>query len=31
MLVKINKITPVKVSLTAEEKGLDDSIHGEKA
>lgn len=31
MLVLINKITPVKVSLNEEEKGLDDSIHGEKA
>lgn len=31
MLMLINKITPVKVSQTEEDKGLDDSIHGEKA
>jgi Amt family ammonium transporter len=31
MLMIINKITPVKVSLTDEDSGLDHSIHGEKA
>ncbi|MGZ4036120.1 MAG: ammonium transporter [Bacteroidia bacterium] len=31
MLILINKITPVKVSEVEEDKGLDDSIHGEKA
>jgi Amt family ammonium transporter len=31
MLVLINKITPVKVSETDEDQGLDDSLHGEKA
>jgi ammonium transporter, Amt family len=31
MLALINKITPVKVSETDEDKGLDESIHGEKA
>ncbi|MEI6489800.1 MAG: ammonium transporter [Bacteroidota bacterium] len=31
MLALINKITPVKVSETDEDRGLDESIHGEKA
>ena len=31
MLVIINKITPVKVSQTEEDQGLDESLHGEKA
>ncbi len=31
MLALINKITPVKVTETDEDKGLDDSLHGEKA
>jgi Amt family ammonium transporter len=31
MLVLINKITPVKVSAVDEDKGLDESLHGEKA
>ncbi|MEP7265434.1 MAG: ammonium transporter [Bacteroidota bacterium] len=31
MLMIINKITPVKVSLVDEDKGLDHSLHGEKA
>ena len=31
MLMLINKITPVKVSELDEDKGLDDSLHGEKA
>jgi Amt family ammonium transporter len=31
MLVIINKITPVKVSETYEDLGLDHAIHGEKA
>ena len=31
MLALINKITPVKVSQTDEDRGLDESIHGEKA
>jgi Amt family ammonium transporter len=31
MLAVINKITPVKVSPEAEDKGLDESEHGEKA
>ena len=31
MLVLINKITPVKASQTEEDKGLDESLHGEKA
>jgi len=31
MLALINMITPVKVSQTEEDQGLDDSIHGEKA
>ncbi|HET6993075.1 MAG TPA: ammonium transporter [Bacteroidia bacterium] len=31
MLALINKITPVKVSAEAEDKGLDESEHGEKA
>ncbi len=31
MLMLINKITPVKVSQVDEDKGLDDSLHGEKA
>ncbi len=31
MLALINKITPVKVTESDEDKGLDDSIHGEKA
>ncbi len=31
MLILINMITPVKVSQTTEDKGLDDAIHGEKA
>jgi Amt family ammonium transporter len=31
MLALINKITPVKVSAEAEDQGLDESVHGEKA
>ncbi len=31
MLALINKITPVKVSKTEEEEGIDIAIHGEKA
>ena len=31
MLFVINKITPVKVTKDEEEKGLDESIHGENA
>ncbi len=31
MLALINKITPVKVTQTDEDKGIDDAIHGEKA
>ena len=31
MLAIINKITPVKVTESDEDKGLDESIHGEKA
>jgi Amt family ammonium transporter len=31
MLMLINKITPVKVSQTDEDLGLDASLHGEKA
>ncbi len=31
MLIVINKITPVKVDLAEEEKGLDDTLHGEQA
>ncbi len=31
MLILINMITPVKVSENDEDKGLDDSLHGEKA
>ena len=31
MLALINKITPVKVTETEEDQGLDESIHGEKA
>ncbi len=31
MLALINKITPVKVSQTDEDQGLDESLHGEKA
>ena len=31
MLFVINKITPVKVSLEDEDKGLDESLHDEKA
>lgn len=31
MLAIINKITPVKVSQSDEDEGLDNSIHGEKA
>ncbi len=31
MLILINMITPVKVSESDEDKGLDDSLHGEKA
>jgi ammonium transporter, Amt family len=31
MLVVINKITPVKVSRTEEEAGLDSALHGEHA
>ena len=31
MLAAINKITPVKVSETEEDIGLDESLHGEKA
>ena len=31
MLAAINKITPVKVSVTEEDIGLDESLHGEKA
>jgi Amt family ammonium transporter len=31
MLLVINKITPVKVAQADEDKGLDDSLHGEKA
>jgi Amt family ammonium transporter len=31
MLALINKITPVKVSETEEDQGLDESLHGEKA
>ncbi len=31
MLILINKITPVKVTEADEDKGLDDSLHGEKA
>lgn len=31
MLAVINKITPVKVSEITEDKGLDESLHGEKA
>jgi Amt family ammonium transporter len=31
MLILINKITRVKVAELDEDKGLDDSLHGEKA
>ena len=31
MLILINKITPVKVSEADEDKGLDESLHAEKA
>ncbi|MEO5645199.1 MAG: ammonium transporter, partial [Bacteroidia bacterium] len=31
MLALINKITPVKVSEADEDRGLDESLHGEKA
>jgi len=31
MLILINKITPVKVPQADEDKGLDESLHGEKA
>mgnify|MGYP001554035050 CR=1 FL=1 len=31
MLALINNVTPVKVSADAEDKGLDESEHGEKA
>lgn len=31
MLILINKITPVKVSQEEEDKGLDESLHAEKA
>jgi Amt family ammonium transporter len=31
MLWVINKITPVKVTASEEQAGLDDSLHGEKA
>jgi Amt family ammonium transporter len=31
MLWLIDRITPVKVSETAEEVGLDEELHGEKA
>jgi len=31
MLALINKITPVKVSESEEDRGLDEAIHGEKA
>ena len=31
MLAAINKITPVKVSSTDEELGLDQTLHGEQA
>ena len=31
MLAVINKLTPVKVSQLDEDKGLDESLHGEKA
>jgi Amt family ammonium transporter len=31
MLWLINKVTPVRVSATEEEAGLDESLHGEKA
>ena len=31
MLAIINKITPVKVSETEEDTGLDHALHGEKA
>ena len=31
MLWLIDRITPVKVSLIAQESGLDEAIHGEKA
>lgn len=31
MLILINMITPVKVSETEEDLGLDESLHGEKA
>ncbi len=31
MLVIINKITPVKISQSEEDQGLDESLHGEKA
>ncbi|NLI77470.1 MAG: ammonium transporter [Candidatus Riflebacteria bacterium] len=31
MLLLIDKVTPVKVEAGAEEKGLDDTLHGEQA
>jgi len=31
MLAVINKITPVKVTAAAEELGLDETLHGERA
>jgi Amt family ammonium transporter len=31
MLWLINKVTPVKVSNTDEENGLDEALHGEVA
>lgn len=31
MLVVINKVTPVKVTAEDEDRGLDESLHGEKA
>jgi ammonia channel protein AmtB len=31
MLWIIDRITPVRVTLSAEEKGLDEGLHGEEA
>ena len=31
MLAVINRLTPVHVTATAEQSGLDESLHGEKA
>jgi Amt family ammonium transporter len=31
MLWIIDRITPVRVAITAEEKGLDTELHGEEA